>query len=216
MLLLENDLLDMDEELAMALETAKAEALKSTSFVDVQRCPDKLDWWRVMEEEYTTLTDMETWRLKAALPSANIIGLKWTYKAKWDASSAVICKKAHLVTQGFLQVPGVDYFDTFTPVAHLSSICTVLALTTRYDMELHQIDIKGAYLNSKLTSDKTIYMHQPPGFISTTHPKHVCCLVKTLYGLKQSGQCWYQKLIEILVNKLGFSHCDIDQAVFFK
>ena len=142
MLLLENDLLDMDEELAMVLETAKAEVLKPTSFVNVQWCLDKLDWWRAMEEEYTTLTDMGTWRLEAALPSANIIGSKWTYKVKQDASGMVVCKKAHLVAQGFFQVPGVNYFNTFAPVACLSSIHTVLALTAHYDMELHQIDIK--------------------------------------------------------------------------
>ena len=128
----------------------------------------------------------------------------------------VIHKKAHLVAQGFLQPPGVDYFDTFAPVACLSSICTVLALATYYDMELHQIDIKGVYLNGELTSNETIYMHQPPSFISATQPKHVCCLVKTLYRLKQSGQCWYQKLVKILVGKLGFSCCNVDQAVFFK
>ena len=187
MLLLKNDLLDMDEELAMALKTAEAEALKPTSFADVQRHPDKLDWWRVIEKEYTTLTDMGTWRLEAAPPGANIVGSKWTYKAKWDTSSAVIHKKACLVAQGFSQVPKVNYFNTFTPVAHLSSIHTVLALATYYDIKLHQIDIKGAYLNSELTSDETIYMRQPPSFISITHPKHVCCLVKTLYRLKQSG-----------------------------
>ena len=216
MLLLENDLLDMDEELVMVLKTAKAEALESTSFMDMQQCLDKLDWWRAMKEKYTILTDMGTWRLEAAPPSANIIGSKWTYKAKWDASGAVICKKACLVAQGFLQVPGVDYFDTFTPVACLSSICTVLALATHYNMELHQIDIKRAYLNGEPTSDETIYMHQPPGFISATHPKHVCHLVKTLYRLKQSGQCWYQKLVKILAGKLRFSCCDVDQVVFFK
>ena len=179
MLLLKNSLLDMNEELAMVLETAEAEALEPTSFTDVQWCLDKSDWWRVMEEEYTTLTDMGTWRLEAALPSANIFRLKW-YKVKQDASGAVVHKKACLVVQGFLQVPGVNYFDTFAPVAHLSSIHTVLALAACYNMELHQIDIKGAYLNSELTSDETIYMLQPPGFISATHPNHICCLVKTL------------------------------------
>ena len=67
MLLLKNSLLDMDEELAMVLEIAEAEALEPTSFIGVQWCLDKSDWWRVMEEEYTTLTDMGTWRLEAAL-----------------------------------------------------------------------------------------------------------------------------------------------------
>ena len=116
-LLHKNDLLDMDEELAMAAEMAESEALKPTSFTDVQHCPDRVNWWKAMEEEYMTLMEMGTWRLVKLPPGANIIGSKWTYKAKKDVAGTVIWKKAHLVAQGFLQVPGVDYFDTFTPVA---------------------------------------------------------------------------------------------------
>ena len=82
-------------------------------------------------------------------------------------------------------------------------------------MEIHQIDIKGAYLNGQLTNDEVVYMRQPPGFESMDHLKQVCHLQKTLYGLKQSGRRWYQKLVEILVDNLGFTQCDIDQAVFF-
>jgi hypothetical protein len=83
-------------------------------------------------------------------------------------------------------------------------------------MELHQIDIKGAYLNGELSSGEVIYMRQPSKYASCDYPDQVCCLQKTLYGLKQRGHCWYQKLINILVDKLGFAWCDIDQAVFFK
>jgi hypothetical protein len=83
------------------------------------------------------------------------------------------------------------------------------------DLVLHQIDIKGAYLNGELTSEEVIYMRQPPGFESKEHPTKVCRLRKTLYGLKQSGSRWYQKLVEILVDKIGLTQCDVDQAVFF-
>jgi hypothetical protein len=124
--------------------------------------------------------------------------------------------KARLVAQGFSQVPGIDFFDTYAPVATLASIRTVLALSARQDYELHQIDIKGAYLNGKLTEDEVIYMRQPPGFESPTHPQKVCRLRKTLYGLKQSGRRWYQRLVEILVDELGFTQCAVDQAVFFR
>ena len=80
----------------------------------------------------------------------------------------------------------------------------------------NQIDIKGAYLNGMLTNDEVIYMRQPPGFESVDHPHKVCCLRKTLYGLKQSGCCWYQRLVEILINELGFTQCSVDQAVYFR
>ena len=90
-----------------------------------------------MEDEYRTLTEMGTWWLVKPPPGANIVGSKWTYKVKKDAARTVIQKKAHLVTKGFLQVPGVNYFDTFTPIAQLSSIHMVLALAAHYNMELH-------------------------------------------------------------------------------
>jgi len=99
-----------------------------------------------------------------------------------------VCYKAHLVAQGFSQVPGVDYFDTFAPVAKLASIRAVLAIAAARNMEIHQIDIKGAFLNEKLTDNECIYMQQPPSFIDSTHPLRVCHLKKTLYGLKQSGR----------------------------
>ena len=84
------------------------------------------------------------------------------------------------------------------------------------NLELHQIDIKGAYLNSTLTNDEVIYLRQPPGFESADHPHQVCHLWKTLYGLKQSGRHWYQQLVEILIDEMGFTQCSIDQAVYFR
>ena len=101
---------------------------------------------------------------------ANIVGSKWVFQAKKDADGNVIRKKAHLIAQGFSQVPGVDYFDTFTPVARLASIHTIMALAARDDMEMDQINIKGTYLNGELTPDEVIYMHQPPGYASQKYP----------------------------------------------
>src|SRR3984885_14747309 len=83
------------------------------------------------------------------------------------------------------------------------------------DMELHQIDIKGTYLNGELTEREKIFMQQPPGYHAPDSTHKVRCLHKTLYGLKQSGRCWYQKLVDIML-KLRFMRCDIDQAMFFK
>jgi len=98
----------------------------------------------------------------------------------------------------------------------LASIRTVLTMAARSDLELHQINIKGAYLNRTLTDDEVIYMHQPPGFESADHPHKVCHLQKTLYGLKQSGRRWYQHLVEILIDELGFTQCSVDQAIYFR
>ena len=91
-----------------------------------------------------------------------------------------------------------------------------MALAARDDMEMDQIDIKGAYLNGELTPDEVIYMRQPPGYASRKYPQHVCKLLKTLYGLKQSRRWWYQRLFHILVNELGFAQCEVDHAVFYR
>jgi len=93
--------------------------------------------------------------------------LKWVFEGKKDAVGNVVCYKAHLVAQGFSQVPGVNYFDTFVPVAKLASIHAVLAIAAAHNMEIHQINIKGAFLNRKLTDNKYIYMRQPSGFINS-------------------------------------------------
>ena len=82
-------------------------------------------------------------------------------------------------------------------------------------MELHQIDIKGVYLNGELTDQETVYMAQPPGYHAPNSSGKVCHLKKTLYGLKQSGRRWYQKLVDIMTHHLKFNRCNVDQAIFF-
>ena len=213
---LEEVLMDCDEELAMVAKIAKAEALEPSSLADARRRPDWSDWERAIEEELATIRDAGTWILVERPAGANIVGLKWVFRAKKDADGNVVRKKACLVAQGFSQVLGVDYFDTFVPVARLASIRTIMALAARNDMEMDQIDIKGVYLNSELTPDEVIYMRQPPGYASRKYPQHVCKLLKTLYGLKQSGRWWYQQLFHILVNELGFARCKVDHAVFYR
>jgi Reverse transcriptase (RNA-dependent DNA polymerase) len=85
--------------------------------------------------------------------NANITSSKWVFRLKKDADRNIICHKAHLVVQGFSQVPGVDYLDTYAPVAKLTSICAILAMSAVLKLKLHQVDIKGAYLNGVLTSN---------------------------------------------------------------
>ena len=190
--------------------------LPYTSLAEAKRRPDWLQWEQGIREELATLDKASTWELVDPPAGVNIVGSKWVFRTKKDAAGNVVHHKARLVAQGFLQVPGVDYFDTYAPVAKFASIRTVLALAARLDLELHQIDIKGAYLNSELNDKEAIYMCQPPGYADPALPCHVCHLHKTLYGLKQSGRQWYQKLVEILVKNLGFKLCEVDQAVFIK
>jgi len=90
------------------------------------------------------------------------------------------------------------------PITKLAVIRSVLAMAMAEDLELHQIDIKGAYLNGELTDREVIYMEQPPGYHEPNSPHLICRLQKALYGLKQSGCHWYQKLVDIMLIHLGF------------
>lgn len=197
------------DEYALAAEISEAEALEPHNLAEAKSRPGPLGE-KGIQEELSVLKAAGTWERVDAPDGANIVGSNWVFRAKKDAADNVVRYKARLVAQGFSQVPGVDYFDTFAPVAWLSSVRSVLAIVAMEDFEIHQINIKGAYLNGLLTSNEVVYMKQPPGY------RQACRLRKTLYGLKQSGRRWYQRLVEIMVDKLGFSRCDVDPAVFFR
>ena len=202
-------------EQVFTAETANTEVLEPRMLTEAKCWPDWPLWERAIEEELATLKAAGTWRLEEAPPGANIIGSKWVFKAKKDTTGNIACYKARLVAQGFSQIGGVDYDDTYTPVACLASSCAIIAMANRLDLELHQVDIKGAYLNGVLNEEEVLYMQHPPGYKSHDAATRVLRLMKTLYGLKQSGRCWYQKLSSIFLS-LGFKQCAVNQAVFYK
>jgi hypothetical protein len=203
---------DHVEGYALAAVIGDSEAFEPRSLAEAKRGGDWPLWEKAIHKELATLKAAGTWDLVEAPEGANVVGSKWVFRVKKDAEGKVVRYKARLVAQGFSQIPGVDYFDTFTPVARLASIRTVLAFAATEDLEIGQIDIKGAYLNGELTDNEHIYMRQPPGY---AQGPLVCKLHKTLYGLKQSGRHWYQKLVEIMT-ALKFMRGEVDQAVFYR
>ena len=110
------------EEYAMAAEIREAEALEPQTLSEAKCCSDWPLWEKAINEELETLHQAGTWELTEAPPDANIVGSKWVFRAKKDAAGNIIQYKACLVAQGFSQVPGVDYFDMFAPVAKLTVI----------------------------------------------------------------------------------------------
>jgi hypothetical protein len=118
-----------------------------------------------------------------------------------------------LVAKGYAQKEGLDFNETFAPVAKMTSIRTLLALAAQYDLEVHQMDVKTAFLNGFL--DEEIYMQQPEGFVVPGKEHLVCRLVRSLYGLKQAPRAWYQRLDDFLLHQ-GFERTSTDHSVYVK
>jgi hypothetical protein len=125
----------------------------------------------------------------------------------------VVRNKARLVAKGFSQVEGLDFGETFGPVARLEVICILLAYASHHEIKLYQIDVKSAFLNSFI--NELVYVDQPPEFEDPRYPNHVYRLSKALYGLKQAPRAWYERLRDFLIEK-GFIIGKIDTILFTK
>ena len=117
-------------------------------------------------------------------PGSKPIGCKWIFKKKMKVDGTIDKFKARLVAKGFTQKEGIDYFDTYAPVARISTIRVLIALASIYKFHIHQMDVKTAFLNGDL--EEEIYMHQSEGFVMPEQEQKVCKLVKSLYDLKQA------------------------------
>ena len=126
---------------------------------------------------------------------------------KRKADGSLDRHKACLVAQGFSQEQGIDYQEVFSPVVRYTAIRSLLALGNALDLEMHQMDVKTAFLQGELDSE--IYMMQPPGYVDESKPKHVCKLRKSIYGLKQAARCWNTAINKhLLQNEYEKSNAD--------
>ena len=135
-----------------------------------------------MEKEIDVIEKNETWQLVEKPKNKEIIGVKWIYRVKYHSDGRVQRLKARLVAKGYSQQPGVDFHETFAPVARLDTIRTIIAVAAQKGWLLYQLDIKSAFLNGKLEED--IYVEQPQGFVVDGEENKVYKLKKALYGLK--------------------------------
>ncbi|GJV24234.1 retrovirus-related pol polyprotein from transposon TNT 1-94 [Tanacetum coccineum] len=138
---------------------------------------------------------------------------KWVFRNKLDENGIVSRNKARLVAQGYNQQEGIDYDETYAPVARLESIRILLAYACALDFKLFQMDVKSAFLNGFINEE--VYVAQPPGFIDFEKPDHVYKLRKALYGLKQAPKALYDRLKDYLVKheyKIGM----VDNTLFTK
>eukprot|EP00253_Pinus_taeda_P006774 PITA_06774 len=169
-------------------------------------------WGAAMNEEYHSLLANDTWDLVPLPKGRKLVRCKWVYRTKYGPDGKVDKHKARLVAKGFSQVEGIDYTETFSPVAKMNSIRLVLSFAASLKWEVHQMDVKSAFLHGDLHEE--IYMEQPIGFIQTDSSL-VCRLKKSLYGLKQAPRAWYAKMDSFLLES-GFSRCYSDNTVYTK
>ena len=161
----------------------------------------------------TSLIDNGTWELVDLPPGRKAIKNRWVFVTQRMQEKKPLYK-ARLVAKGFTQTAGIGYEETFSPVARLDSLRLLLSLATTYDWEVHQIDIKSAYLNGNL--EEEIYMEQPKGFEVPGKEEKVCRLRKAIYGLKQAGRQWHEHLHESL-REFGYKKLiSGDVSIFFK
>jgi hypothetical protein len=161
------------------------------------------DWDTTMNEEYRYLMENNTWDLVPLPKGRKLVRCKWVYITKYALNGSVERHKAQLVSKGFSQVEGIDYNETFAPVAKMNSICLVLSLATSHKWEVHQMDVKSTFLHEDLQEE--IYMEQPPGYVHNDSSL-VCLLKKSFYGLKKAPRAWYAKMDNFLIDT-GFSRC---------
>jgi hypothetical protein len=130
-------------------------------------------------------------------PKKSVIGTKWVFRNKQDEHGVVTRSKARLVALGFIQIEGIDFGETYAPVARLESIRMLIAYATHHDFKLYKMDVKSAFLNGLI--QELVYVEQPPGFEDPKKSNHVIHLDKGLYGLKQTLRAWYECLKDFLL-----------------
>ena len=170
------------------------------------------DWVLAMQEELNNFKRNEVWTL-VPRPKQNVVGTKWVFRNKQDEHGVVTRNKARLVAKGYAQVAGLDFEETFAPVARLESIRILLAYAAHHSFRLYQMDVKSAFLNGPIKEE--VYVEQPPGFEDERYPDHVCKLSKALYGLKQAPRAWYECLRDFLIAN-AFKVGKADPTLFTK
>jgi len=165
-----------------------------------------------MSDEIRALEINNTWKLVDLPEGKTPIGCKWVYKIKRRVDGNIERYKDRLVAKGYTQREGIDFIETYSPVAKLTTICMILVVAAVKDWHLEQLDVDTTFLDGDLTEE--VYMEVPPGIINVK-PNQVCHLTKSLYGLKQASRQWYEKLASYILT-IGFIQSQADNSLFIK
>ena len=190
------------------IHVATAEYQDPLTFREAMESALADEWTEACQYEIDALAKNGTWTLVELPSGRKAVKSKWVFKHKADGRF-----RARLVAKGFTQIFGIDYDETFSPVARFESLRLLLALAALEDWEIHQMDVKSAFLNGLL--DEEIYMEQPQGFVDPDHPNKVCLLHKAIYGLKQASRAWNLQFHGVLLD-LGFARTHSDAGVYHR
>ncbi|GJW53193.1 retrovirus-related pol polyprotein from transposon TNT 1-94 [Tanacetum coccineum] len=205
-----------DNKCRVAFSEHNSEITKDGKGIEPKNVNEALgdeSWIVAMQEDLNQFIANDIWELVPQPKNMTIIGTKWVFRNKLDENGIVSRNKARLVAQGYNQQEGIDYDETYAPVARLESIRILLAYACALDFKLFQMDVKSAFLNGFINEE--VYVAQPSGFIDFKKPDHVYKLKKALYGLKQAPKAWYDRLKAFLIKheyKMGM----VDNTLFTK
>ena len=204
-----SDSVDIIDKLGDTQECFQTTAYNSlTEPKNVNKAINNPIWKKSMDEELKAQIDKDTWEMVIPPEDVNIVGSKWTYCLKNNDKNTIIRPKSHLVAQGFTQMFGVDYDETYAPIIRMTSLQTICTIAARNNWPIHQMDVDVAYLNATL--ENLIYMQKPLGYYEDK-TEHVLLLKKCLYGLKQLGREWHKCISKALFN-MGFKKSSTDAA----
>jgi hypothetical protein len=171
-------------------------------------------WATAMQVEMDVLQANQTWELVPLPSDEKTVGCKWVFTVKYLADGSVDWYKACLVAKGFTQVQGKYFGATFAPVAKFTCVRLLVSLVASHSWHLHQLDVKNVFLHEDLL--ETIYMDHPPGFRAKgEYAGKVCCLRKSLYGLKQSPRAWFSRFSDVILS-MEFIRCHSDHTCFIR
>lgn len=182
-----------------------------TTFKEAMKSPNKDEWIKAMLKEISSLKENNTWSLQELPQDRKAIPCKWVFKIKKNPDGSIDKYKARLVAKGFKQRKGVDYEETYSPVARFATIRSLLSVAASERMYLTQFDVTTAFLYGEL--EEELYMQQPEGFHDGS--SRVCYLNRSLYGLKQAPRCWNHRFHKVL-HELGFKQSTADPCLYTK
>jgi hypothetical protein len=166
-----------------------------------------------MDEEIDQTEKDDTWKLVPRPRNKNVIGTKWVFINKLNEDGQVTKNKARLVCKGYSQVEGIDFEETFSPVARMEAIILILVYACSKNIKVYQMDVKSAFLNEDL--EEEVYIEQPKRFQLSEKQNYVCRLKNALYGLKQAPRAWYSKLDRYLQQE-GFRKGNTNNNLYIK